>query len=309
MELSVVTGDGAAAGFVAATSDALAAGVGFHPYPGTLNVDGTLSPDDLPVETLRSPGLVNEHCDGVEVRRCSVAGVRSALIRPLVEGYPTEKREILAPVHLRSLFDLRDGERVSITPPDDVWHPTGQPADPGSLSAFDAVVFDLDGTLVDLDVEWPAVHDAVERLLTDALTRPITEYTRAEVATTARDAGLYDEYDRVVAEYENAGADASTALPLLDTLDTLDCAVGVCTANAPSAADRALRAHGVRDAIDAIVGRGTVLEEKPHPRPLTSCLSSLGADAGNSVFVGDDPSDAEAAVAAETSFLHPDQFV
>jgi phosphoglycolate phosphatase len=306
MSATVETGVGEAADFVAAVQEELTAALGFRPFPGTLNVE-RLAVEDLPERTLTAGGLSNEHCEGVVVRPCNVSGVRATVLRPLVEGYPESKVELLAPVQLRSVFDLEDGDTVPVSPAEETWHPDGATADPAALDEFDAVVFDLDGTLVELDVEWPTVHEKVTDLLGDVMDGPLGEYTRPEIIDLAREVGRYGELDRLLTEYEDEGAETAPRLPLLDVVDQLDCPVGVCTANALSSAERALERHGVLDAVDAIVARGTVEEEKPHPRPLYECLAGIAVAPGNAVFVGDEQSDAETAVAAGTSFLHPDQ--
>lgn len=305
---NVVTGEGEAAGFVGAVADELTAALGFRPYPGTLNVDAIDGIDELPSETLTSGLLSNEHCDGVVVRPCSVGGVRAAVLRPMVPDYPEGKIELVAPVRLRALFDLDDGDTVPVSSPAEAWHPDGPTVDPVGLDEFDAVVFDLDGTLVELDVDWPAVHEQVVDLLGDAMDGPLTDYTRPEIIGLAREVGRYEELDELLTEHEVDGAPTSPALELLDLLSDLDCPVGVCTANAMAAAEQALSAHGVRDHVDVIVARGTIPEEKPHPRPLRECLAGVAVAPGNAVFIGDEESDAETAVAAGSSFLHPEQF-
>jgi phosphoglycolate phosphatase len=128
------------------------------------------------------------------------------------------------------------------------------------------------------------------------------------VLVFARETGRYDDLDRLLTAHENRGAESAQERPLLASLDGLDYPVGICTANARSAAERALERHGVRDAVEVVVARNAVTEGKPHPRPLRRCLDALGAAPGNAVFVGDRRSDAEAAVAVGTSFLHPAQF-
>ncbi|QLG60319.1 HAD-IA family hydrolase [Halorarum salinum] len=303
-----MTGAGEGAYFVRETADELAAELGFRPYSGTLNVDSLPLLDELPSKTAMSGALVTEHCDGVVLRACSVSGVRSAVIRPLMDNYPDGKVELVAPVRLRALFGFDNGDEVPVSPPDDIWHPDAGPTDASELDGFDAVVFDLDGTLVDLDVDWGAARDDIKELLDDILERSLTEYSRADVLRIARKNGHYDELDRLLTEYESEGARTGSRLPLVTVLSTIGCSVGICTANAPSVAEQALESHGTRGDMDAIVGRGTVSEEKPHPEPLEHCLDRLDADPGNSVFVGDERTDAEAAAAAGSSFLHPAQF-
>lgn len=143
MHGTLTTGAGAAAGFVAAVDDALAATLGFDPFHGTLNLEvdeGTTRPD--PTASLDEVG--DDHCDGVDLTACRVGGVRAAVLRPLVPDYPPRKVEVVAPVRLRSLFRVEPGDDVTLTVEGDA-SPSTLTADPRALDAFDAVVVGADG--------------------------------------------------------------------------------------------------------------------------------------------------------------------
>lgn len=302
----LVSGEGAGAGFVAAAREALTEMVGFRPFPGTVNLEGVESVDSLPHRTINDD-LGDPHCEGVHLRPCTIGGIRSSVIRPLVPGYPRGKLELLAPIRVRDLFGLDDGSTVPLSPPDEPWSPAGPRASPGLLDSFDAVVFDLDGTLVDLAVDWPAVHEAIEGRFGGHLDKPVTDHAGNELFEVAAANGIYDDLVGLIEARELDGAETATGLPGLDVLADLAAPVGICTANAASAAERALERFGVRGAVDAIVARETVRPGKPDPAPLLECLRRLDAQPGNAVFVGDQPGDAEAAAGAGASFLHVDQ--
>lgn len=302
----LVSGEGAGATFVEAAQDALAGMVGFRPFPGTVNLEGVADVDALPHRTINDD-FGDPHCEGVRLRPCAIGGVRSSVIRPLVPGYPPDKLELLAPVRIRGLFGFDDGATVPLAPPDDLWSPAGPPASPASLGSFDAVVFDLDGTLVDLAVDWSAVHGELEERFGRHLEKPVTEHAGNELFEVAAGAGVYDDLVGLIEAHEREGAESATGLPGIEALSELAVPVGICTANAASAAERALDRFGVRGAVDAIVARETVRPGKPDPAPLLECLRRLDAEPGNAIFVGDQPGDAEAAAGAGSSFLHVDQ--
>jgi phosphoglycolate phosphatase len=304
MNGTLTTGAGDAAEFVAQVSDALAAELGFRPFHGTLNLQTGASLDEA---TVALEEFVDDHCDGVELSPCRIAGVRGAVIRPLVPGYPDDTVEIVAPVRLRSLFEVDEGDTVPVSADGEVWPPEDLSARPTSLSAFDAAVFDLDRTLLTLDVDWEDVFEEVQALLDPVTDRPVTEFSQNELYEHARRHDRYDDLEELLRTAELDGATQASPLPALDVLPELDCPVGVCTANAVSAAERALAAVGAREYVDAIVGRTTVEEQKPRARPLSECFDRLDANAGDGVFVGDRDTDAGAAVNAGASFLHPSQ--
>lgn len=300
----LVTGDGVGGQFVAEAEETLSEAVGFRPFHGTLNLEGA-TVDGFPPRTLDEVGT--DPCEGVRLRDCSVAGVRAAVVRPLVPDYPPEKTEVLAPVKLRALFGFDAGDVVALRAADDVWPPSGTSADPTALDRFDAVVFDLDGTLVDLVVDWANARTEIRAEIGDHLDRPIRDYGPSGLFRVARERGVYDDLAAILAAHERTGAEEATALPLLGTVDLLSCPVGVCTANASEAAERALATFDARGDVDVVVGRDSVRGHKPEPEPLLACLEDLGADPGNAVFVGDMEDDAETARRAGSSFLAPDQ--
>lgn len=167
-------------------------------------------------------------------------------------------------------------------------------------SAYDAVVYDLDGTLVRLTVDWGAVRRAVAETLETGGADPGSAdlWSMLEIAA---ETGLSDEVEATIAEFERAGARDSTRLPLAAELPR-DVPVGVCSLNCADACRIALEKHGLADSVQAIVGRDSVDAQKPDPEPLLAVLDRLGVEPGRALFVGDSTTDAEAAAAAGTDF-------
>ncbi|WP_309221754.1 HAD family hydrolase [Halorussus sp. MSC15.2] len=173
------------------------------------------------------------------------------------------------------------------------------PSDRGTDLA--AVVYDLDGTLVRLAVDWADV----ERRLADLLERegvdadPLSAW---DLLSAAEDAGVGDEADELIAAAEREGARESERLPLADELLAREVPVGVCSLNHESAVRIALDRHDLADRVATVVGRGTVPERKPHPRALLAAVEELGVAPENVLFVGDSASDEETAERAGTRF-------
>jgi phosphoglycolate phosphatase len=175
---------------------------------------------------------------------------------------------------------------------------------------YDAVVFDLDGTLVELLVDW----DAAAREVADVL---------ADHGVDARGVDLWsmldlaDEHDvrpaveEALSARECDGARASERLPPADLVADLSVPVGVCSLNCEAACRTALELHGLEGGVDAVVGRDSVATRKPDPEPLLATLRGLdvdtdGSDLGATVFVGDSARDEEAALAAGVGFRYVD---
>ena len=177
---------------------------------------------------------------------------------------------------------------------------------------FEAVVFDLDGTLID---RAPAVLSALNKTLSAMGLRAIT---RAELpamlghgARATLERGLAatgsdtapDAVDRameVYLEFYLADPAADTivypgARDVLDALRRQDIRLGICT-NKPSATTRpTLDALGLTPYF-ASVRCG---DAEPHPKPdgrhLVAVLDDLGASVSRSVYVGDAKPDVDGA--------------
>ncbi|MFB6353485.1 MAG: HAD family hydrolase [Halobacteriales archaeon] len=173
------------------------------------------------------------------------------------------------------------------------------------LADAEAVVFDLDGTLVRLAVDWSAVAGELRALLADAGV-DADGWSVWECYDRARDRGLEDAVESVLAEHEIAGAEAADRLPAADLVAELACPVGVCSLNAERACRTALQRHGLDNAVEAVVGRDTVDAVKPDPAPLLAALGILGAEPAAAVFIGDGSRDEETARRAGVPFAYVD---
>jgi phosphoglycolate phosphatase len=159
-----------------------------------------------------------------------------------------------------------------------------------ALDTFDAVVYDLDGTLVRLDVDWDAVaRDAVD--VFDGYGVDAAGVDLWAMLDLADEHGLRDDLEAVIGGHERAGARRSDRLGLADRLLTHDVPVGVCSLNSEGSVVIALETHGLDGDVDAVVGRDTVATRKPDPEPLLTTLERLGVAHDRAVFVGDSPRD------------------
>jgi len=169
------------------------------------------------------------------------------------------------------------------------------------LDGYDGVVYDLDGTLVHLDVAWDDVRADVAATYRNAGVDPGDRDLWA-LFGSAGENGLGEAVEATMAAHEREGAHVSRRLRLADALADERRPVGVCTLNSEGAAHVALETHDLAAYVDAVVGRDTVAEHKPHPGPLLETVDLLGVDPADVVFVGDSERDAETASAAGTAF-------
>lgn len=175
-----------------------------------------------------------------------------------------------------------------------------------------AVVFDLDGTLID---SLPDVIAALNRLLEEEGRRPVTIdegrhligegaaplVSRALAATgsQATDKDLAALVERYLVLYRAVPVEFTTVYPgvveVLDGLRDANVAMGVCT-NKPDGMSRiVLAALGLDSHFASVIGGDVLPVKKPDAGHVFAVLEEMGAAVGTTIFVGDSPTDMSAA--------------
>lgn len=175
-------------------------------------------------------------------------------------------------------------------------------------ATHEAIVYDLDGTLVSLNVDWNAVASDVLAVYRDAgVEPPSTELWTLLGRASAHD--LRDHVEDAIAAHEREGARTSKRLALADELRSVSGSmpVAVCSLNCEAACEIALETHDLREHVDAIVGRDTVDTYKPDPNPLLTAIDRLGGSPATALFIGDSERDATTADRASVSFRWVDR--
>lgn len=172
-----------------------------------------------------------------------------------------------------------------------------------------AVLFDLDGTLIDsialilqsaqfafVDHDGPVPSDA-EWLagVGTPLVAMFRKYARDETQVDALIA-RYREYqipnhDRLVHAYDG----------VVNTVRWLRAAkhpLGIVTSKTELLAQRGIDCIGIGDCFDVLIGCDTIALHKPDPAPVHAALERLGVPATNAFFVGDSVHDMYAGNAA-----------
>lgn len=166
-----------------------------------------------------------------------------------------------------------------------------------------AVVYDLDGTLVRLAVDWAAVADELRGRF--AGTGVAAEgWSVWDCYERAGEYGLETAVNDLLTERELAGAEAADRLPAADDLPALERPVGVCSLNAEAACRTALERHDLADHVDAVVGRDTVEPVKPDPAPLLAAVEALDVAPTEAFYIGNREKDAETARRAGVPFAY-----
>jgi phosphoglycolate phosphatase len=179
------------------------------------------------------------------------------------------------------------------------------------IDTFDAILFDLDGTLVDTAPDMVAVLLGMQKdhgltLLPYDLARSHVSNGAAGLvrlafpeADDAQKEQLHREY---LGRYENAVCVDSTLFPALgDLLDQLDAAGrpwGIVTNKPMRMTDPLLAGLGLSSRAACSISGDTLPQRKPDPAPLLLASRQMGVASAKTIYVGDAVRDIEAGRAA-----------
>lgn len=169
------------------------------------------------------------------------------------------------------------------------------------VDSYDAVVYDLDGTVVRLAIDWEETAEQIRPIIRqhggDADADDALDFL-----PIADEIGATEAIEPHLSSAERDGARQSERLPVMDELVESTVPVGICSLNCEAACRDALDAHGISNDVGAIVGRDSVTERKPHPEPLLAVINELGAAPERTLFIGDSDSDEVTARRVGTEF-------
>ena len=183
-----------------------------------------------------------------------------------------------------------------------------------------AIIFDLDGTLVDGSAD---IADAMNKAITKIGAPPVTI---GQVASylgggprilvekclgTRRQDLLDHEIDTVLADYSaHYRVNPAARTVLLDTAATIiprlsrsGLKIGICTNKRTAIAYQVVTALGLSEYINALIGSDLAEATKPDPRHLLQTVEALDNPA-NVLYVGDTIIDSAAAEAAGIAYAH-----
>lgn len=181
--------------------------------------------------------------------------------------------------------------------------------------AVDAVLFDMDGTLVDTA---PEIAEAVNLMLRDLalpaldtaqVTRMIGRGAPVLVERVLEATGGNTDHKtrmRALVSYEGHYERLLGTRTLLyphvartiDELRRMELKLGVVTNKSQRFATALLQRFGLSGAFDLVVGGDTLGARKPSPVPLQHACRALGVNPAQALYVGDSVNDVEAATAA-----------
>jgi len=185
-----------------------------------------------------------------------------------------------------------------------------------------AVIFDLDGTLINSAIPFKKMKRLVIRYLEDAgVTRGLLndEMLNSEITSlAAKDLkvrgfperyikrvlnGVSDLMNRVEIESLDAASLIDGVPEILRSLKERGFRIGLLTRSCREYAEKILRRFNIRGYFDAILARDDVEYPKPNPTHALELLKLLNVSVRDAIFIGDHLSDMECAVKSGMKFI------
>ena len=276
---------------------------GIDPHPGTVN----LALEDrgsqerwrnwrtLPGQAMAAAdaAFCSARCYPVQIE----GRIPAAVVLPEVAGYPEDKVELVAALQLREHLSLGEGALVRV----ELCRPL----------LAKAVLFDIDGTLVDSI----GAYLEVARIAAKPHGLEISEqHVRHSLATggnfwkgvvpehrqdgdairKSMSAHAAREWPRVLREHGKVFAGLAETL---DAMKRQGLVLGIVSGARPEVLEL-LRENGILDRFDSVLLGADVAKRKPDPEGIVKCLAELGLTPDAAVYVGDTPVDVQTSRAA-----------
>jgi phosphoglycolate phosphatase len=177
-----------------------------------------------------------------------------------------------------------------------------------------AVIFDLDGTLANFNLDYKTVRAEVKSYLVKRGVPASALSVKESVFEMLRKTEIFarnsdkpakfleeirNEALAMTEKYEIEAAATTSLMPgaveTLKALRQMKLKIGLCTINSEKAVNYILNRFGITDLFDVTVPRNKVNQFKPNPEHIETALKALGASANDTVIVGDSVTDMQSA--------------
>ncbi len=159
---------------------------------------------------------------------------------------------------------------------------------------FRHVMFDLDKTIVDLNVEWAHARKEIIQYIRGVGIKVEDEekFSLWEMPFRIKEFKKHKkEMDKIFEKWERKAIEEGRvkkreyAVKLIEKLDGK--ILGIVSNNCHSTIEKVLGDIGIRDRFGCVVGRDDVYDVKPLPGIVEEAIKRSGAEKNNSIFVGD----------------------
>ena len=174
------------------------------------------------------------------------------------------------------------------------------------------VIFDLDGTLGVLPVDWYGLKKTLEDDVrtTTGSAASFSYWSGIQLLKQKLGTEGLNKAYAIIQQYEGKGAAEfvpnESAIDYLKTVAARGGVVAICTNNMTSTVTVVLERLGLRSHVSCVVGMDSVSRPKPDPEGLALILKTLKITGEEALFIGDAESDRDSARAAAIRFVAVD---
>ena len=180
------------------------------------------------------------------------------------------------------------------------------------------IVFDLDGTLIQSDIDYMGVRDELRLILKTLLSKDEFNEVQNTIYTILELVELIDKNDSsgrlfkkawaLVEDYEIKGYEKAfifdNVIETLKRLRNSNYLIVIYTNNSRKLTNYALEKFGLETYVDFVLTRDEVENCKPDPEGLFTIMDKFNQNKENTIFVGDSWVDAETASNAAIEFVY-----
>jgi pyrophosphatase PpaX len=178
----------------------------------------------------------------------------------------------------------------------------------GRLSRLQAVIFDLDGTLIDtVELIRASFRYATKAVLGEALPDEITmanvgqplvtQFQEMAPAHAVELLQAFREFNR--AHHDEIARSYPGTIETLSELRRRGVPTGIVTSKGTESATRGIEHFGLAGFMSTIVTADDVRLHKPDPHPLRVAAERMGVELGYCIYLGDSPHDVQAALSGD----------
>jgi len=169
-----------------------------------------------------------------------------------------------------------------------------------------AVIFDLDGTLIDFNIDYKRIRGEARNFLTSQgipscifsrnesifeMLKKTKIYMRNNGESDEKFEAVRRKVFEIAEKHELEAARTTQLLPgvaeTLKILKKMNLKMGISTINSRKSADYALKRFGIAHFFNAVATRDDVPEVKPSPLHVETVLKTLGVKPSEALMVGD----------------------
>ncbi|MCG3222373.1 MAG: HAD family hydrolase [Candidatus Heimdallarchaeota archaeon] len=180
------------------------------------------------------------------------------------------------------------------------------------------IIFDLDGTLVQSDIDYMGIRDELRLILKNLIEEDEYRQIQSTIYTILELVEIIDKKDAtgnlfenawsLVEEYEMKGYEkaflSQNTHETLRKLKKLGHTIVIYTNNSRKLTDYALEKFELESYLDFVLTRDEVENCKPDPEGLFFIMEKFNKKIANTIFIGDSWVDAETAINAKMEFVY-----